>query len=163
MSRNKKRFSDYDKFDKVKEESEVQETDIFESESTIDDSYDPGDDVEELIPEEETDISSDPVTEVLEETISKISAIEEYKEDGVRIPSVLKEPAHLEKDKRKVKSKRLRLREEPSKVGNIIDVLEEGTILTIDKSFKNDNWEKVIDETGNCTGYVMKAFVSNYA
>lgn len=157
MSRNKKRFSDYDKFDKVKEESEVQETDIFESESTIDDSYDPGDDVEE------TDISSDPVSEVLEETISKISAIEEYKEDGVRIPSVLKEPAHLEKDKRKVKSKRLRLREEPSKVGNIIDVLEEGTILTIDKSFKNDDWEKVIDETGNCAGYVMKTFVSNYA
>ena len=117
--------------------------------------------------ESEKEIVSDPVEEALEEAIEKISDIADDKKEEVpkhrEYPSMLDKEKFLDRGKMRVKSKRLRLRKDPSKVASIVGLLEHGTIILIDNGFKNDSWCKVVDESGNEKGFVMKEFVSPYA
>lgn len=153
MSKNKR--NRYDRF----ESNDEQLNDISEKEfdETV---LDPEPQEEES---EETAQTEDPVEEAVAEAINKISEVENREPDGVRIPSMLNEPDHIGKNKRRVKSKRLRLRKEPSKIGDILEVLSEGDVVDIDSKFVNADWYKVVNEDGSERGYVMKTFVSEYA
>lgn len=153
MSKNKR--NRYDRF----ESNDEQLTDISEKEfdETV---LDPEPQEEESV---ETTQTEDPVEEAVAEAINKISEVENREPDGIRIPSMLNEPDHIGKNKRRVKSKRLRLRKEPSKIGDILEVLSEGDVVDIDSKFVNADWYKVVNEDGSERGYVMKTFVSEYA
>lgn len=55
--------------------------------------------------------------------------------------------------------KKLNIRKEPSRTGEIICEVSEGTALMIDPSEVNDDWFKVYTEAG-VEGYCMKKFVT---
>lgn len=55
--------------------------------------------------------------------------------------------------------KKLNIRKEPSRTGEIICEVSEGTTLMIDPSEANDDWFKVYTEAG-VEGYCMKNFVT---
>ena len=78
-------------------------------------------------------------------------------------PTVLETPKTLERNKRRVKARSLRIRKEPSRASNIIGLIKQEEIITVDLSFKNDDWCKIVDDSGNEKGYVMKDFVTPYA
>lgn len=106
---------------------------------------------------------ADAEEQILEDAISKTAEVKEnYIPKEPRIPSMLKEPPKLEKTKRRVKSHRLRLRKEPSRIGDIVTILKQDDVIDIDISYKNPDWEKVVDESGNERGYVMKIYISPY-
>ena len=101
--------------------------------------------------------------QILEDALDKIEKVKEtYIPKEPRIPTMLKNPDRLEKGKRRVKSTRLRLRKEPSRVAPIVSLLEKDTIITVDISYKDLEWDKVIDDNGNTKGYVMKIYVTPY-
>ena len=97
--------------------------------------------------------------QILEDAVNKTA---EVKTEEPRIPSMLKEPPTLGKSKRRVKSNRLRLRKEPSRIADIVSILKQDEIISIDISYKNSDWEKVVDDNGSVLGYVMKIYISPY-
>ena len=97
--------------------------------------------------------------QILEDAVNKTA---EIKTEEPRIPSMLKEPPTLGKAKRRVKSNRLRLRKEPSRIADIVSILKQDEIISIDISYKNSDWEKVVDDNGSVLGYVMKIYISPY-
>ena len=97
--------------------------------------------------------------QILEDAVNKTA---EIKAEEPRIPSMLKEPPTLGKAKRRVKSNRLRLRKEPSRIADIVSILKQDEIISIDISYKNSDWEKVVDDDGSVLGYVMKIYISPY-
>ena len=118
----------------------------------------------DALEEEKEDISKeDPVEEAITEAITKIDEAQKKEEKEPRIPTMLNDPKYLDKGKMKVKSRRLRLRKQPSKTGDVAKLLEQDAIITVDNSYKNESWFKVIDDNGEEVGFVMKEFVSPYA
>jgi len=121
-----------------------------------------GDDAEEKIHEDADDYKAYE-EQILEDALDKMEKVKETKvSKEPRIPTMLNDPERLEKGKRRVKSTRLRLRKEPSRVAGIVSLLEKDTIITVDISYKDPEWDKVIDDDGNLKGYVMKIYVTPY-
>ena len=167
MSSNRNKRRRY--FGEENNESPIENKEVLENETSDDEkSEEPIAELSapEIYAEKEETEVSDPVEEALEEAIEKISDITEEKKEEVskhrEYPSMLDKEKFLDRGKMRVKSKRLRLRKDPSKVASIVGLLEQGTIILIDNGFKNDSWYKVIDESGNEKGFVMKEFVSPY-
>lgn len=112
---------------------------------------------------EETDDYKAYEEQILKDALDKMEKVKEIKVPREpRIPTILNDPDRLEKGKRRVKSTRLRLRKDPSRVADVVSLLEKDTVINIDISYKDSEWDKVIDEDGNVKGYVMKIYVTPY-